>query len=34
MIERYVRPEMAEVWSDQRRLALWLDVELAATDVR
>ena len=34
MIERYVRPEMAEVWSDPRRLALWLDVELAATDVR
>ncbi|MCE9627990.1 MAG: adenylosuccinate lyase [Candidatus Eisenbacteria bacterium] len=34
MIERYVRPEMAAVWSDDRRLALWLDVELAATLVR
>ncbi len=34
MIERYCRPEMAEVWSDQHRLALWLDVELAATAAR
>ncbi|MFN8588088.1 MAG: adenylosuccinate lyase [Candidatus Eisenbacteria bacterium] len=34
MIERYVRPEMAEVWSDATRLATWLDVELAATEAR
>src|ERR1044072_8258945 len=34
MIERYGRPEMAEVWSDARRLALWLDVELAMTAAR
>jgi len=34
MIERYRRPEMAQVWSDERRLALWLDVELAATAAR
>ena len=34
MIERYVRPEMAEVWSDATRLAGWLDVELAATAAR
>src|SRR6267154_3973493 len=34
MIERYCRPEMAEVWSDARRLALWLDVELAMTGAR
>jgi len=34
MIERYSRPEMAEVWSDGRRLSLWLDVELAATAAR
>ncbi|MEY4071539.1 MAG: hypothetical protein RL721_2153, partial [Candidatus Eisenbacteria bacterium] len=34
MIDRYARPEMAAVWSDERRLALWLEVELAATRAR
>jgi adenylosuccinate lyase len=34
MIERYARPEMAAVWSDERRLRWWLEVELAATQVR
>ena len=34
MIARYSRPEMAAVWSDERRLALWLDVELAVTAAR
>ncbi len=34
MIERYRRPEMAKVWSDEHRLELWLDVELAATAAR
>src|SRR5437773_3225528 len=34
MIERYCLPEMAEVWSDAHRLALWLDVELAMTAAR
>ena len=34
MIPRYSRPEMARVWSDERRLALWLDVELAVTAAR
>ena len=34
MIERYSRPEMAQVWSDAHRLELWLDVELAATAAR
>ncbi len=34
MIERYARPEMAAVWADERRLELWLDVELAATRAR
>jgi adenylosuccinate lyase len=34
MIERYRRPEMDAVWSDERRLRLWLDVELAATEAR
>ena len=34
MIDRYARPEMAAVWADERRLELWLDVELAATRSR
>ena len=32
MIARYARPAMAEIWSDESRLARWLDVELAALD--
>ncbi|HEY8769838.1 MAG TPA: adenylosuccinate lyase [Thermoleophilaceae bacterium] len=32
MIERYTRPEMGAVWSEQRKLETWLDVELAVTD--
>ena len=32
MIERYTRPEMGAVWSEQRKLETWLAVELAATD--
>jgi adenylosuccinate lyase len=34
VIARYSRPAMAAVWSDARRLALWLEVELAATGAR
>jgi adenylosuccinate lyase len=32
MIERYTRPEMGAVWTDERRMQGWLEVELAATD--
>ena len=32
MIPRYTRPEMGAVWTDERRMAGWLEVELAATD--
>ncbi|HWX10252.1 MAG TPA: adenylosuccinate lyase, partial [Gaiellaceae bacterium] len=31
MIARYSRPAMAKIWSDEGRLASWLEVELAAT---
>ena len=34
MIERYRRPAMTRVWSDERRLERWLDVELAVTRAR
>jgi adenylosuccinate lyase len=32
VIARYARPAMASVWSDERKLARWLEVELAALD--
>src|SRR4249920_1404900 len=32
VILRYSRPEMARVWSEERKLELWLEVELAALD--
>jgi adenylosuccinate lyase len=32
VIARYSRPEMAGVWSDENKLARWLDVELAALE--
>ena len=31
MIARYSRPAMAAIWSDEGKLATWLEVELAAT---
>ncbi len=32
MIARYTRPEIGDVWSQQRKLECWLEVELAATE--
>ncbi|MBW3592864.1 MAG: adenylosuccinate lyase [Actinobacteria bacterium] len=32
MIERYSRPAMKAIWSDEGKLARWLEVELAALD--
>ena len=32
MIERYTRPEMARLWSDEQRLATWLEVECLASE--
>jgi adenylosuccinate lyase len=32
VIERYTRPEMARLWSEEARLGRWLDVELAVVD--
>jgi len=31
VIERYTRPAIGAVWADERKLASWLEVELAAT---
>ncbi len=33
MIERYTRPEMQAIWSEETRFQRWLDVELAVCDV-
>ena len=33
MIQRYSRPEMARIWSEENKFATWLRVELAATEV-
>jgi adenylosuccinate lyase len=32
VIDRYTRPEIGAVWSEQRKLETWLEVELAAVD--
>jgi adenylosuccinate lyase len=32
MIPRYTRPEMARIWSPERRFRIWLDVELLAAE--
>ncbi|MGA2211923.1 MAG: adenylosuccinate lyase [Bryobacteraceae bacterium] len=32
MIDRYTRPEMARIWSDQNKYRQWLDVELATAE--
>ncbi len=32
MIERYSRPEMARIWSEETKFQKWLDVELAIVD--
>jgi len=33
VIDRYTRPAMAAIWSEEARLGRWLDVELALVDV-
>src|SRR4029079_2263577 len=32
VIARYTRPDIGAVWTDERRLASWLEVELAALE--
>ncbi|HSW48622.1 MAG TPA: adenylosuccinate lyase [Bryobacteraceae bacterium] len=32
MIQRYTRPEMGRIWSDENRFRAWLEVELAASE--
>src|SRR5690349_6654399 len=32
MIQRYSRPEMREIWTEQRKLEIWLKIELLASE--
>jgi adenylosuccinate lyase len=32
MIDRYSRPEMRKIWSDERKFQIWLDIEVLACD--
>ena len=32
MIQRYTRPEMAQIWTEENKLRKWLEVELAALE--
>lgn len=32
MIQRYSRPEMRELWTEQRKLEIWLQIELLASE--
>jgi adenylosuccinate lyase len=32
MIERYSRKELKEIWSDENKYKIWLDIELAAAE--
>ena len=32
MIERYSRPQMKKIWSDENKFAKWLDIELAVVE--
>src|SRR5438874_11054512 len=32
MIQRYSRPAMQEIWSEQRKLEIWLQIELLASE--
>jgi len=33
MIPRYTRPEMAKIWTEQRKFETWLEIELAVCEV-
>ena len=32
MIERYSRKQLTEIWSEQNKYKIWLDVEIAAAE--
>ncbi len=34
MIERYALPEIKQIWTDEQRFSIWLDIELAACEAQ
>ena len=34
MIDRYTRPEMGSIWSEENKLRVWLEVELLACEAQ
>ncbi len=34
MIQRYSRKEMADIWSDENKFRIWLDIEILATEAQ
>ncbi|MGH8102564.1 MAG: lyase family protein, partial [Chthoniobacterales bacterium] len=32
MIDRYSRPEMRRIWSDERKFQIWLEIEVLASE--
>lgn len=34
MIERYTRPEMGSIWSDETRFSIWLEIEVLACEAQ
>jgi adenylosuccinate lyase len=34
MIERYTRPEMGAIWSEQNKYSIWLEIEILATEAQ
>src|SRR5438445_10060630 len=32
MIDRYSRPEMSKIWSDERKFEVWLEIEVLACE--
>lgn len=34
MIERYTRPEMGAIWSDQNKYSIWLEIEILACEAQ
>jgi adenylosuccinate lyase len=34
MIERYTRPEMGKIWTDENKFAIWLEIEILACEAQ
>ena len=34
MIERYTRPDMGAIWSDENKYKIWLEIEILASEAQ